>query len=392
MSAINKLFATAGGLAAARDLDDAVLLARFVGGRDVTAFEVLVWRYGGLVRGVCRRYLRDPNDIDDATQAAFLALARRARAVRTVGPWLARVTAHAALRLRRENATRSARLTAVADDVPARESPADDGWRGVLAEEIDRLPDQYRAVVQRCYLDGRTVAEVGHELGWARGTVLTRLAWAKGRLRERLTGRGVVLGVGGVATLLFQFAAGPVSRAAARDIARGVTTTVGPRVVRLTDGVLSAMFWTKVKYAAGVGMVCGSTLLGLAASGVGAAADGRPAVPVVTASVEPTDPVPVKSKPAAEGVPVVGPPVKAKPGVGPGAGDGGPTPAKTKPAAESTTPRPAKTKPGVGPGSGHGAGGPAKVKPGVGLDEDDPVRPAKVKPGVGPGFGFGADG
>lgn len=392
MSEITELFAAVGGFAAVRDLDDAALLARFVTTRDAIAFEVLVWRHGGLVRGVCRRYLRDPNDIDDATQAAFLALARKARSVRVVGPWLAQVAAHAAIRLRRENASRSARLAAVTDAIPARELAADDGWRGVLAEEIDRLPDQYRVVVLRCYLDGQTATEVGHALGWARGTVLTRLAWAKARLRERLTGRGVVLGVGGVVGFLFQFAAGPVSRAAARDIARGVITTVGPRVVRLTDGVLSAMFWTKVKHAAGVAMVCGSTLIGLTASNVGAATDGRATGLAVAASAEPADPVPVKTKPAAEGAPVVGTPARTKPGVGPGAGNGVPAPVKTKPATdEPTTPRPTRTKPGVGPGSGNGAPAPVKTRLAANPDAGGPIKPARVKPGVGPGFGFGAD-
>lgn len=392
MSGISQLFATVGDVAEARDLDDATLLARYVAGRDAVAFDVLVWRHGGLVRGVCRRYLRDANDIDDATQAAFLALARKARSVRVVGPWLAQVATHAALRLRRENATRSARLTAVTDAVPARESPTDDGWRGVLAEEIERLPDQYRTVVRRCYLDGRTAAEVGHEMGWPRGTVLTRLAWAKARLRQRLTGRGVVLGVGGVVGLLYQFAAGPVSRAAACDLARGVATTVAPRVIRLTDGVLSAMFWTKVKFAAGVAMVCGSTLLGLAAANAGATADGRATGQTIAASAVPADTTPVKTKPAAEGDPVVGTHVKTKPGVGPGFGDGGPAPARTKPAAdEPTSPRPAKTKPGVGPGSGSGAPMPLKTKPAATFNEDGPVMPVRTKPGVGPGFGFGGD-
>ena len=129
LNAISGLLAAAGHLGAARDLDDATLLARFATERDPVAFEVLVWRHGGLVRGVCRRYLRDGNDIDDVTQSAFLALARKARSVRSVGPWLARVAAHAARHLRRANAARAARHAAVPSDVWAYEPSHEDGWR-----------------------------------------------------------------------------------------------------------------------------------------------------------------------------------------------------------------------------------------------------------------------
>ena len=87
MKSMSGLLAAAGHLGAARDLDDAALLARFAAERDAAAFEVLVWRHGGMVRGVCRRYLRDPNDIDDATQAAFIALARKAKSVRAAPRW-----------------------------------------------------------------------------------------------------------------------------------------------------------------------------------------------------------------------------------------------------------------------------------------------------------------
>lgn len=269
MNAITEWLTAAGYDGAARDLDDATLLARFAAARDAAAFEVLVWRHGGTVRGVCRKYLLDANDIDDVTQAAFLALARKAAAVRAVGPWLARVAGRAAKRVRRTNAARAARHQSIATDVPAREPAFDDGWRGVLAEEIARLPDHYRAVVRRCYLDGLSASEAGREFGWARGTVLTRLAWAKGKLRARLTTRGVTLGAGGVVGLLFQFAAGPVTRAAARDILRAVGGAPGARVSRITEGVLTAMVWTKVQIAAGVALTCGLVVAASAASGGG---------------------------------------------------------------------------------------------------------------------------
>lgn len=351
MNGIAELLAAAGRLGAAHDLDDAALLARFAAGRDAVAFEVLVWRHGGLVRGVCRRYLADPNDIDDATQAAFIALARRADAVRSVGPWLARVAAHAARRVRRTNAAHAARHAPITADVPAREPSSDDAWRCALAEEIAGLPDRYRAVVRRCYLDGLSASEAARELGWPRGTVLTRLAWAKVRLRRRLTSRGVTLGAGGVAGLLLQLAAGPVTRAAARDVVRAVTGVPGSRVSQLTDGVLTAMVWTKVKFAAGAILVaCTAVLVGAA----GSASDGRNVVAMAPAPrVSQADPE--KSRAEAAPAPRVSSgPVKTKPGAGPGFGFGAGPGAAPVPRGSGT---PVKTKPGAGPGSGSGAGG-----------------------------------
>jgi RNA polymerase sigma factor (sigma-70 family) len=360
MNEITELLAAAGRLSAAQELDDAVLLTRFADNRDAVAFEVLVWRHGGLVRGVCRRYLVDPNDIDDATQAAFIALARRAHSVRSVGPWLARVAAHAARRLRRTNAARAGRQAPITADVPAPEPSLDDGWRSALAEEIARLPDRYRAIVRRCYLDGLTASEAAREFGWARGTVLTRLAWAKARLRQRLTSRGVILGAGGVAGLLFQLAAGPVTRAAARDIVRAVTGAPGSRVSQLTDGVLTAMFWTKVKFAAGAALVaCTAALVGAA----GSASDGRGAVALAPAPrVSQAAPAPALG--AAE-------PLKSQPEAAP---------------APRASSGPVKTKPGAGPGFGSGTGPGAAPAPG------GAGKPVKTKPGAGPGFGSGTGG
>ncbi len=179
LNSIGRLIADASRLDAARDIDDETLLDRFAKTGDEAAFEALIWRHGGLVRGVCRRYLRDPNDVDDVAQVAFLALARRPRAIRSVGPWLARVAARAARRLRRANAARAGRSVGPFVDLPAPACLTDSGWHAVILEEIARLPAVYRSVVRRCYLEGLSTAEASRELGWARGTVLTRLAWAR---------------------------------------------------------------------------------------------------------------------------------------------------------------------------------------------------------------------
>jgi DNA-directed RNA polymerase specialized sigma24 family protein len=310
---ISCIATTAGRLTAVRDLDDQTLLDRFARAGDADAFEVLVRRHGGLVRGVCRRYLRNPADVDDVTQVAFLALARRAGSVRAVGPWLASVAARAARRLRRANAVRAVRFGAPPTDVPGPGCPPDAGWRGVVIEEVARLPAAYRAVVRRCYLDGLSTAEASRELGWARGTVLTRLAWARRRLRHRLTARGVTLGAGGVAAILFELAAGPVTRAAVRDILRALAGSPGPRVARLTDGVLTAMFWSKVRCALGIVLACGTTLIGVRMAG---SADGpQPGAPRQADPSKKADP-PKKSdapKPGDPAAPAKKPEAAAKP-------------------------------------------------------------------------------
>ena len=259
---------------------------------DQAAFEILVWRHGGLVRGVCRRYLRDPNDVDDVVQVAFLALSRRPRTVRSVGPWLARVAACAARRLHRANAARVVRLGAPLVDVPASQLQPDSGWRRVINEEIARLPAVYRMVVRRCYFEGLSTAEAARELGWARGTVLTRLAWARARLRRTLTARGVILGAGGVVGLLFELAAGPVTRAAVRDILRAVNGSPGFRIARLTDGVLTAMFWSKLQYTLGITLACGAILLGarFAGSVPGAVSGEEPRIAIDPPKADATKP------------------------------------------------------------------------------------------------------
>src|SRR5262249_4735029 len=152
---------------------------------------------GLLVLNVCRRVLRDEDDAEDAFQATFLVLARRARSIRrgeSLGSWLYKVAYRAALAARAAR-KRAGRRTPLAD-LPAPE-PADDpvgrAPRPVLDEEVSRLPDKYRAPFVLCYLEGKTTDEAAEPLGCPRGTVGTRLAWARERLRSRLARRGVAL-------------------------------------------------------------------------------------------------------------------------------------------------------------------------------------------------------
>ncbi len=175
---------------------DAHLLGRFVDSRDGLAFEVLVRRHASLVWNVCRRVLHDDANAEDAFQAAFLTLVRKAHTIgrrASLASWLYRVAYRVAVGARRQAARRSAREVPVMDHHWTR--PGDDAaWRelrSALDEEVCRLPEKYRAPVVLCYLQGVSNAEAARRLGCPSGTVVTRLAWARRRLRKRLTQRGL---------------------------------------------------------------------------------------------------------------------------------------------------------------------------------------------------------
>ena len=251
--------------AEAANLDDARLMERFLAQRDEAAFEALLRRHGPMVLGVCRRLLQDPHDSEDAFQATFLVLLRRAHSVgkrELVGNWLYGVAYRTALKARTQVARRRARSKPLAD-VPAEESESDVVWkdlRPVLDEEVQRLPDKYRIPVVLCYLEGKTFEEAAQQLGWPAGTVSGRLARARQLLRTRLTRRGVGPTVGVLGTALSQTARGMVPsqlmsatvRAALTLTAKqaGAAYVVPTAVATLMEGVLHAMFMTKIKIAA----------------------------------------------------------------------------------------------------------------------------------------------
>src|SRR5262245_33545408 len=183
-------------------VSDAQLLARFVRHRDEAAFELLVWRHERMVHNLCRRVLRDREDAEDAFQATFLALARKARGIskrEAVAGWLYRVAYRVALRAQAAAARRGRRERSGLDPdaaTPARDPAAEAAWRElrpVLDGEVDRLPEKYRVPVVLCYLEGRTYEEAARQLGCSRGTVSTWLNRARELLRQRLARRGLAL-------------------------------------------------------------------------------------------------------------------------------------------------------------------------------------------------------
>ena len=186
---------------------DADLLARYTSSRDEAAFELLVWRHAVLVAGICRRIVRDEHLAEDAFQAAFLILARKAGSIRgtNLAGWLFRVARRVAIRARHKAELQSKRESVLIDD-PARESHPHSIERSetsaILDEEVARLPERFRLPVLLCYLGGSTTEEAARLLGCPRGTILSRLATARERLAIRLSLRGVTLPAGGLVAMI----------------------------------------------------------------------------------------------------------------------------------------------------------------------------------------------
>jgi RNA polymerase sigma factor (sigma-70 family) len=293
------------GLAAARNGEqytDGELLEQLDGPGAEGAFAALLRRHGPMVLGACRRVLRDGHDAEDAFQATFLVLFRRARHLDRRGPvagWLYTVACHAAHRARA--ALRRRRLWEGRAAASSRASTTDagvDDLHQVLDEELSRLPERLRLPVVLCYLEGRTNEEAGRLLSCPAGTVKSRLARARGLLRIALTRRGVAPSaalLGGLLTEKVR-ATVPASllQAAVRTAFRPETAGAA---VTLAQGVFQTMFRTKLQVAVGllafVALALGAGTLSFPAGAAGPKTERDPArAPVVV--VPPALPAVVK--------------------------------------------------------------------------------------------------
>jgi RNA polymerase sigma factor (sigma-70 family) len=262
-------------------LTDGKLLGRFVERRDDKAFAALVRRHGPMVWGVCRRLLSQ-HDAEDAFQATFLVLVRKAASVvprERVANWLYGVAHQTALQARRTAARRGAREKQVTD-MPEPAVVEQDLWpdlRPLLDQELSRLPDAYREVVVLSDLEGKTRKEVARQLGLLEGTVGSRLARARTMLAKRLARPGLAVSGGALAAVLSQKVASAgvpspvvdstIKAASVLVAGQAAKGAVPAQVAALTEGVVRAMLFTKLKAVVAVVL-----LLGLMATGVTALA------------------------------------------------------------------------------------------------------------------------
>jgi RNA polymerase sigma factor (sigma-70 family) len=254
---------------------DRELVRAFAATRDEAAFAEIVRRHGPMVLSVCRRVLADAPEADDAFQAVFLVLARRAGSLgrpERLGGWLHRVAVRCARRARAAAEGRRAKEHPMSD--VAAPAAADQLWadaRPVLDEEIGQLPEKLRAALVLCELEGLGRAEAAERLGVPEGTLSSRLARAKEALRSRLVRRGLAPTLVGVGVILAQSRAAAAVPSALFDTAVGLAASVpaaGVGVVSATAAglaqkELTAMFVKKLLLS--VAVVVG--LLGAAGLG-----------------------------------------------------------------------------------------------------------------------------
>jgi RNA polymerase sigma factor (sigma-70 family) len=298
---------------------DRDLLERFRARREEAAFAALVRRHGAMVHGVCRRVLGNAQDAEDASQATFLVLARKADSIRkgdSLCSWLYGVAYRLARKLHAQNLRHSARIRTAAEVRPERQ--ADPSWQeflAVLDEELGRLPGTYRAPLVLCYLEGRTQDQAARQLGWSLGKLRGCLERGRECLRSRLARRGLCLSATLLAVNVAQGAgaapalsAGALAAAAAGYAAGRLAPGASARAAALAHEAVRGIALTKLALAAAAVVFT----LGLAAAGVGlglvpqaqpnapqggpAAAGGKQELPPPAAKPEPVrrpgDPLP----------------------------------------------------------------------------------------------------
>ncbi len=253
---------------------DTQLLERFTTSRDAQAFEALVERHGPMVLGVCRGVLKDVNDAQDAFQATFLVLVRKADSLwvikSSLGSWLYRVAYRIAIQANAD-AVRRRQMERRANS--PREGSGPDQARGlevlpVLHEEIDRLPERFRAPIVLCHLEEMTHAEAADQLGWSVGTVRGRVARARKLLQARLTRRGVVLSAGLATALLSEAVASAaiprewvvstVGIATKLAAGQAISGAVSATALAFSGHLLKRMTMTKLKWATATLLVIGA--------------------------------------------------------------------------------------------------------------------------------------
>jgi RNA polymerase sigma factor (sigma-70 family) len=262
------------------EVTDGQLLAGFLAKHNEAAFAALVCRHGPMVWGVCRRVLGNSHDAEDAFQATFLILVRKAASIASrelLANWLYGVAHRTALNAKTTNAKRRAkeRQVPVMPELEAGRRDSGPELQAFLDQELSHLPDKYRVVIILCDLEGKTRRETARELDLPEGTVAGRLARARAMLAKRLARHRVIVSGGALAALLAQDATArvPASLALATIRALGVPAagravlagSLSDRVVALAKAGLEGMMMTKLKIGTMV-----LFLIALACCGAGA--------------------------------------------------------------------------------------------------------------------------
>jgi RNA polymerase sigma factor (sigma-70 family) len=259
------------------DLTDGQLLERFVSRHETAALEALVRRNGPMVWGVCRRILHNHHDAEDAFQATFLVLVRKAGSIRCpakICNWLYGVAHQTALKARATRAKRKLRETQV-NDMPDPAVVDQGAWKDllpVLDQELSRLPERYRAIIVLCDLQGKSRQEAARSLDCPVGTVGSRLARARTMLAKRIGRHGSAISGATLAATLSQQTASACVPASVMTAAIKIVTLVAAgqaaggaisaTATALAEGVIKVMLLNKLKMAAVVLLVLGSLGVG----------------------------------------------------------------------------------------------------------------------------------
>jgi RNA polymerase sigma factor (sigma-70 family) len=285
-----------------RQASDRDLLLRFSERREAAAFHALLRRHGPMVFDVCRGVLGNEANAEDAFQATFLILARKAASIRkaaSVGSWLHSVAYRTALQARAQEATR--KKSEAHAPVCQVSEPDDLTWRevrAVLHEELNRLPERYREALVMCYLESKTQDQAAAQLGLAKSTLKERLERGKELLRARLVRRGL----GPAALLVAVTWPAPVAsaccratflsatvKAACQSVAGQATPgVISARVAAISEGVMRAMFVTKMRLV--VGLLTLATAVGICGPAFlpgGTGAEAQAAPPIARAEAAP---------------------------------------------------------------------------------------------------------
>jgi RNA polymerase sigma factor (sigma-70 family) len=261
---------------------DGELLDQYVRSREEAAFAELMRRHGRMVWGVCRRLLGSHHDAEDAYQATFLVLSRKAASViprEAVANWLFGVARQTALKARMTMMKRRARekqMTTMPEPC-SKEQELWDNIRPLLDQEMGHLPAKYRVLIILCDLEGMTLKEVARQFDLPQGTVASRLATARTMLVKRLTRQGLGVSAGILPTMLAQNAASacvpveiiPASLHAARVFSSGSSPAIGgvsAKAAALAEDVLKAMLVAKLKIATLMLIMVGVFVSGAAAA------------------------------------------------------------------------------------------------------------------------------